>query len=483
MRQQAEQQQIMAHRKQQMQYQAWQEEQARTQAAAQLQARQGMGQALSSMYPAPPPVQQAAPAPGQNSAQPPSPPSQAPTASPGGPPPPGMGGVPPYRTVANTQAPPQGQPQGQAPQGGPPPVQPQQPQGGLLERFIGAMRKAGVPPEQWADQLDAAAPAIKMQLNDEMAQVKIQNTQFSQDIKRLQEDLKERQLTALTDYRATTTKQADTRLEQGQERIDKKGGRSGAGSGSGGANIGTPSAPSETVQNLAADLIAGRKKGDILVSRGKVSAAEFDAARNLAMKQLMDGGMDRVSASNALATGASNRVALDMTLRDRIKNKTAVDQYARQVEDQMKLVDDTLASSGLNTPKILNTKINALRSSMSSEQLAALRPVIAGLAREVQKLTTAPTSNAQLHVTATGIYDKIINEDMSIAEARAAMKSLQKEIVISRDQADKTVDVLQNNLKHVDARGDKPAAGGAGPYSDADKEARYQKWKAEHAGQ
>ena len=480
MRLQAEQQQAAAQRKQTMDYQSWLMNQAKQQQADQQRYVTGAGRLLT-----PPPVAPQTPSPGQSS-QPMQPPGMQPPAAPpmfsqgqgmGQPQAPQMVApvmqqtmgqsnppIPPYRSLnGQPQGMPQPNPQA-TPPGAPPPVgdtAPKQSPVGMLEQMIAKMDAQGIPPEDRVGVLTQLSPFLKDAASEEMMRMREQGVQITGRLKELEYELKKEKEEREGRKDQRQGDQADTRLAQGQERIDKKNSRAGAGGDTGGANIGTLAAPSETVQNLAADLIAGRKKGDILVSRGKVSASEFDAARNLAMKQLMDSGMDRVSASNALATGASNRVALDMTLRDRVKNKTAVDQYARQVEDQMKLVDDTLASSGLNTPKILNTKINALRSSMSSEQLAALRPVIAGLAREVQKLTTAPTSNAQLHVTATSIYDKIINEDMSIAEARAAMKSLQKEIVISRNQADKTVDVLQDNLKNVDARGEKPAAGGA----------------------
>ena len=447
MRQQAEQAQLMAQRKQQAQYQAWQEEQARTQAAAQLQARQGMGQALSGMYP-PPPVQQAAPQPGQNSAQPPSPPSQAPTASPGGPTP-GMGGVPPYRTVANTQAPPQGQPQGQSPQGGPPPVQPQQPQGGLLERFIGAMRKAGVPPEQWADQLDAVAPAIKMQLNDEIAQVKTQNSQFSQDIKRLQEDLKERQLTALTDYRATTTKQADTRLEQGQERIDKKGGAGGGAGGGGGMGgpmgDGKSDADKKLMEFYALSQLSGDSSWKTGMSRGK------EGARIIAMVERYVPQLAEklgVSPTDVIANKGgiqSNIKALmDATKREAgiELGMNALDGHIKNLD---KLLDKTAAKGGAI---IINKPINAIRRASSDPDIAQLDLAAQQVATEYERvLQGGSLSIAQLHQGAADDAKKLLNGDMTPEQIRAIIPVMRQEMEMSKAGAKKTAEDLRNRIR------------------------------------
>ena len=501
MRQQAEQQQLMAQRKQQMQYQAWQQEQARADAATRLRAQGSVGTTLSGMFP---PAMQgggqangAAPAPAPSTNFAPSPPSQAPTASAGSPPPPGNP-VPPYRTVANTQPAPQGQPQGQA--GGQmqvPPVAPSEPakQPGILERFVASMRARNIPETEWGANLEAAAPGLKMAMSDEMQQVKEQGMVQSLGLKTMHAELEAWKAQVLAGHYGTQEKQADRRLdiaEGGLEVRERKAGMGGKGAGaaSGGGSIGGSANPGAAAGKSDADqkmidfyamqTLLGDNAWKTGLSRGKEGAKMIRDIEHYVPQLAEKLGVSPADViANRGGIQSYIKALMDVTKREAgiELSMNALDGHITNLD---KLLDSASAKGGA---KIINQPINVLRRAWSDPTIGPLDLAAQQVAKEYQRsIEGGSLSIAQLHQGASEDAKQLLNGDKTPAEIRSLIPIMKQEMVATKKGAQKTrQDLLDRIRQPVGSGGAAPA--GAGPYSDADKEARYQKWKAEHAGQ
>ena len=471
MRQQAEQQQIMAARKQQMDYQAWQQEQARAESARQLGQQQADVTAWRNYGGAPPPA--AAPA---NSPAPAPAPSTnfAPTASAGSPPPPGNP-VPPYRTVANTQPPPQGQPQGQG--GGQmqvPPVQAQQqPQQGMtLDGLIASFRKPtpeypnGIPEQYWSGLIKERMPMLEYQ--DRQRAAAIVERKLS-DSERKAAEAEARKAPAMR-TRIEGDKEVQEQWNPQTQSYDKVGegprfarqvaGMGGRATGGGGAPSAGGKASSDKIKQGAASLLAGTPKTQIVSYAGTKSSAEWDAIRAEAFRQLEATGMSTQQAAGVISENGLDRVALGKALTQQAAIVAGTERLSKTVYGQIGLLNDQLEKSGLNTPAILNKPYNKLRKDLSSGDLAEVDVYMAGLAREVQKLNTAVASNAQLHITASQLYDKLINRDMSVGEAKRATDAFKKEMEVVNKASLDTVDELRGNIRDIGSEKPAGAAGG-----------------------
>ena len=171
--------------------------------------------------------------------------------------------------------------------------------------------------------------------------------------------------------------------------------------------------------------------------------------------------------------------ALTKTLADRQKYSTAVEQLQGTLTKQADLVESLIAkgASGAGSP-VLNKWLQAGRKATGDPDVRAFNAAIVGLGREHQRVLTSPLSNAQLHASASATADELINTADTPQSIRALIKVMKTEAANGKQQAQETLKGVRDQMKQLD-KGDAAPAGQA--YSDADKEARYQAWKAKNA--
>ena len=454
--------QMAQQRKQQMDYQAWQIEQQRMQQANQLRINQAMQ--------APP----QAPMPGQPSV-PMQPPGQqmpgmqgAPQASPP---------IPPYRTVAGgQQQPPQAQ---QQPQGGPPPVSqiPPPPPGVTREQVQQRLEQAGVPWDMIQQQLD---------LFD-----KRQGVQATQQKQALEMQEIQKRLAAPTPLHAPPTRNVLQGREEAQMEMQPDGTWKQIGQGPRFAKAavapgsGVPASSDfsklsekdqRTVDFYAKQSLGGDNSWQVGLARGKVGQQLIQRVKDRIPELAEQTGQ---SAQDVAGTKAEMG-ALTKTLNDRVKYSTAVEQLQGTLTKQADLVESLIAkgASGSGSP-VLNKWLQAGRKATGDPDVRAFNAAITGLSREHQRVLTSPLSNAQLHASAADTADKLINTADTPEAIRATIKVMRTEAANGKKQAQETVNEVKQRIAGL-GKG-KSAEAGAQPYSDADKEARYQAWKAKNA--
>ena len=456
-------QQLEYQRKQAMAYQAWQQETARAQQARQLQANQNVGATLGGMYPAPPPVAPQAqgggalaPAPGTPSMpmQPQGQPqAMAPTASPGSPPPPQSSmrpPIPPYRSLAAAGQPqPQGQPQGQgAPAGGvgaPPPVQPAaQPQPtSLLQKFVQAMRNQGIPPEQWADNLEAVQPALKMQMADEMEQLKSQNVQFGQQMKGLEFELKriDEERKAGKDQRQGD--QADRRLDLSAQRLAAAKTKAAAGAAPGSSDLDDP-----VVARFWYDRFKQDDKSPPFAMGDKAGRAAWrKAVVKFAREDAMGGG-DIAASQGAYKGDVSTYRQLDQKLAAIEGQTGALEKVDKNIIPLFKKLNGTFGGQWANQ------KINDFTSKFGdNKDLQTLKTLATTYGREYQKAVTGAGSNAQMLATHKEDADAMINGNMPLDQVLGAIEGMKIDVKAMRDSISDQKSTIKGSMAGKDGGG------------------------------
>jgi len=418
-------------------------EQKRAADARALQAQQGAGATLGQLM-APPPVSQPSP-------QPP---------MPGQPSVPGSGAssmappkqIPPYQTVQGAGQ--NAQMAQTAPQGpmSPPAVgaQPQQPaqasmgQRPTVEGVLRIMQANGVPQDQWLPQLEQLKPVFDMANKQELEELKAQANSYKMQRDQMMDPLRMQNLQSMIDKR---------------NRTGSGGGASGAGGGMGGAGAyeKLSADQKQTVDYYAQRSMQGDDTWKTGMSRSKQGAALILAVNErIAQKSLGGGGM---SAGDVISNKAET-AGLNKAIADRTKYSAGVSQASRRVDSQINIVDSLLDKGGLNTPTIINKRVNALRGSLSDKDYSTLNAAMVTLANEVQKLNTAATSNAQLHATTTELYNGILNGNMSIAQIRDQFALIKREAEATTSTAADELNDLKTKLKNVGKSGGSAGSGG-----------------------
>ena len=482
--------QLAAQRKQAMEYQAYQMETSRAQEAARLRNAEQAGSLLR----APPPVEPQTPAPGQPSVpmqQPPAPPMFSQGQGMGQQPPPQMATqgmqqamqpppIPPYRSLAQGQG--QGMPQPNPQARGdmaPPPVgatgmtppsAPPQSPVGMLEQLIARMDKQGIPDADRVGVLAQLSPIIKESASEQLMQMREQGVQFSQQMKNLELMLKESNLQRLEKKDTTQAGQSQERIDVSKQRLQTAQRKAAAGA-----------APQATEMNdpEVARIFYDRWKLD---NQSPPFAMGDKAGRNAWLKAVAKFAKeDRLTGGDiAAAQGA---------YKGDISTFRQLDQKLAAIEGQTGALskvdaDITPLFKKLNTSfggQWGNQKINEFTSKFGDNaDLQKLKVLASTYGREYQKAVTGAGSNAQMLATHKEDADALLNGNMPIGMVMGAIEGMKIDVKAMRDSLSDEKNITKSRMGGSDGAG---AAAVAGPYSDADKEARYQAWKKQHASQ
>lgn len=464
----------MAIRKQQAEQQAFEFEQQRAQA---LRAQQDA--TVGGKFLMPPPVPQQAPGgpPGQSSAPPPQ--QQGPQ---GGPPPmpqqqaqpPQMSmapqPIPPYRTIKGgppkAGGPPAGMSMAPPPQQGaaPPPVQQAQtPQGEppkdpgsafqAMAQMLQRMKAENIPEEQQLRVLEQ--PGVKAYfgaLDKEHVEILKANLEAKAEADR---KTKEAMASSLKERELTQKDRTETERERHDRAVE---GRMAA------AQSGGPSISKEGGESAGAMVAEGMPLSQVVSGYGKQASAAREKARDAGIKQIMDD--EKVSAKEAGKILASRQIEYKgrTSAYRAIETRQAGIEYSTEkikndINTMNSVLDKVAAKGGA---KILNMSLNKARSMMSDPDYGVLDLVTQQVGTEYERqLSGGQLSVAQLHAGAQADAHKLLNGDMTVAEIRAKLPIMMREMA----GGSKAAGTVKEGLMR---RGGNVASGPASFSSEAD---------------
>jgi hypothetical protein len=440
--------QVMRMRQQEMEQRALQLEQDRMAQAQAQRAREADAALWRQRGPMPPP-------PGQPSApatppQPPGPPQGMAPAGGGQPMPPmvpsaqagmlvppqqqGPQPIPPYQTVqsAGQQRPPQMQQPG-APMG-PPPVQPQQPpsQGISLDSLIGQLQTSGVDPSLWTGVIRSRLPLIQeadRARAAQLAQRKLDDAESRQPPQTRKVIQGEREVQQEWDPKTRTWADIGTGPRFAKQ-VQTPGST-------------LPALDKETIDFYAKQSLAGDNSWQVGLARGKVGQQLISAVKDRIPQLAKETG---VTAEGAIANKAE-LVATQAALRDRQKFVAASNQFVRNMNSQMDLVEKYIKPGVAGSVPVINKWIQSGRVAMAGDpDVSALDTAIRGLAREHQRIVTGVTSNAQLHASAQATADQLLNRAQTADQMRAVIKVMREEAENARRSGEMEVESLKARI-------------------------------------
>jgi hypothetical protein len=232
--------------------------------------------------------------------------------------------------------------------------------------------------------------------------------------------------------------------------------------------------------NTALDLPARQylKTGQLPPGMGKQAVAyrkQVIARANALM------GSDGANAQDVVTDRAGFKADAS-SLSKQTQRADAIDAGMRKIENDIKTIDSTIADGNAGFSKWLNKPLNALRTQNSDPKLAAYALSVKQVGTEYERmLQGGQLSSAQLHQGASEDAKKILNEDMSVEEVRAVIPVMIREMENARRATNDQLHEIRTRL-HSAAPHDAAPAAPVQPFSDAEKEKRYQAWRASHGG-
>ena len=179
-------------------------------------------------------------------------------------------------------------------------------------------------------------------------------------------------------------------------------------------------------------------------------------------------------------TAVATRKALTTSLRNLENRKTAVDLFSDKLERDMNQLDSLLDKAAPSGPVFMNKPMNQLRRQFNDTDLAQLDMQARQVAVEYERLiTSGGLSAAQLHRGAQEDAQALLNGDLTPQVTRAKLKQIAIDMNNAKAASNDAVAAIKSQMSSL-GRPEAKAKTVGQPYSDPDKEARYQKWKAEH---
>lgn len=384
-------------------------------------------------------------------------------------------GVAPYNTVAGAMQPPGGMQSAQSMTPPQPQGQPQQ-QGGVLNKAVSALRESGVPQEQWMNQLKGIMPYLsfeeksqvmdmRQKLLDEKEQRLWMQGNRGLDIRDKVADTGAAKVPILQQGVDARTKTAEATAVRAQKYM------------TGGANA-VPVGPldKDVVDYYAEQSLSGDNSWQVGLARGKSGQQLISAVKDRIPKMASEKGMNPQDAMvNKAQVGG-----LSAAIKDRQKYVATGNQFVKNMDAQASLVEKYLQPGTAGGIPALNKWIQSGRVALAGDpDVVAFDTALRGLAREHQRIVTGVTSNAQLHVAAQQTADELLNRAQTPEQIRSVLKVMREEAQNAISSGTSEVSDLKKQMAGVG----RPTTSAAAPFSDADKEARYQAWKAKNAGQ
>ena len=184
-------------------------------------------------------------------------------------------------------------------------------------------------------------------------------------------------------------------------------------------NVGGGTANPDTVDFYAKRILAGDPNVTRELAFGDKSMKRAIADRVAQLGK--DGGPGEIIANKAEVAATTKALA------DRSKYVAAGNQFVRNMNSQMTLVEKYMDKGTAGGIPVFNKWVQSGRLATGDPDVAALDTAIRGLAREHQRIVTGVTSNAQLHVASQATADELLNRAQTPAQIRAVLGVMKEE--------------------------------------------------------
>ena len=180
----------------------------------------------------------------------------------------------------------------------------------------------------------------------------------------------------------------------------------------------------------AQEILSGVPRTQIVSARGSKGDSEYNRYYNMAVGSLMsEKGMTAKDAGDYIAHAQKTYKAEGATETAITKRTAGIELGINEIKNDINTLMPIIDKYGNSTPKILNTPLNVLRTQSSDPGLAQLNLAANVVATKYERaLTGGLLSVAQLHSGAAEDAKKILNGDMSIAEMKAKIPLMQREL-------------------------------------------------------
>jgi uncharacterized coiled-coil protein SlyX len=179
--------------------------------------------------------------------------------------------------------------------------------------------------------------------------------------------------------------------------------------------------------------------------------------------------------------------ATDASLKQLTVRAGALEQSSKKIDKDIATLDHFIESGTAGSVKLINRPLNYIREKFSSPELTELVLAAQIVGTEYERMINGGLlSAAQLHEGAREDAHKLLNADMTPEQIRRTVKLMRTEINNQRSAFDEQL--KETTTKRADVMGSVKAAVGAkpaaaAPFQDAEKERRYQEWKAKNGAQ
>lgn len=213
------------------------------------------------------------------------------------------------------------------------------------------------------------------------------------------------------------------------------------------------------------------------VGRLQGSMPSFFGGKGLLFDTLAKKGVT----ADEYVTGKIEVAANTSAARQAVTKLQGVERLTSAVEQLQDEVVMLARANGNGQVPAFNATMNSIKRNMGDGELQALHTLMSSTGRLYTEAVTMPGSNAQMHATAQEWATGLFNENMSLDQIRGAIYGMNKEIQATRGALEKQVTEAVHRGHKPGGTASAPAARTA-PYSDPEKERRYQEWKAQHGG-
>ncbi len=216
-------------------------------------------------------------------------------------------------------------------------------------------------------------------------------------------------------------------------------------------------------------VIAGDKDWQVGLGRSKSGTNLIEAVKRRVPELAKEMGLEPQDIGSTRAQSA----ALAATMKELTKRAEAVELFASKVEKDMVVAMNEFDKSAYGGPKFVNKPINFLRSQFNDPALDRLNLAARQVGLEYERLITGGTlSVAQLHVGAQEDAKKLLNGDMTPAQAREIMDLMRAEMRNAKAAAHESEARIRDRMRGLGRGregGAAPAVGGGGGSPPVDR--------------
>lgn len=225
------------------------------------------------------------------------------------------------------------------------------------------------------------------------------------------------------------------------------------------AGVQAPNQMDKAVDFWARAAIAGDREWQVGLARGGKEATDLIKRVKFRIPEL---AAEWNISPQEFGSIRAQQQALGATLKDLTKRSAAIQLFSSKTEADMQVFERIAGDLQRTNPKILAVPINEARRYLSSTDQKALDLAARQVAMEYERLIQGGAmSVAQLPVAARIDAKKLLNGDMPLDEANAALKVMRMEMANSKRTAAESETRIIERMNSLGVPSGKPGMGGA----------------------